>query len=128
MLVTVKHERKTIVNIDETNKHTVVLGHMLPHWHKQRFYKWAWQGGTKKTKTWHTQKNTYKYKTKTISVKCQVSTHHSRQFLAIKTLLYERIEIAAASSNTFLHWEVGKEMPDWIKFTQLRKEDKETGR
>jgi len=41
---------KTIINIDETNKHTVVLGHMLPHKYKQKFYKWAWQGGTEKTK------------------------------------------------------------------------------
>jgi len=44
-------QEKERENIDKTNKHTVVLGHMLPHKYKQKFYKWAWQGGTEKTKT-----------------------------------------------------------------------------
>ena len=34
-----KNREKDLINIDETNKHTVALGHMLPHWYKQKLYK-----------------------------------------------------------------------------------------
>jgi len=56
---------------------------MLPHWYKQKFLQVGMARGNRENKNiTYTEKH---LQTQNKNYKCQVSTHHSRQFLAIKT-------------------------------------------